>query len=841
MIHAKLEVNGVEIKVIHADIFTTGMVGAQVEIDYKDPAWSSLHKTVVFMCGHVTKDVISSESVITIPPEVLKKGRRELYIGIFGYSDDEQLVIPTLWAKLGDVYLATDPSGDPSTDPTLPVWAQMQNAVLQLDSNKLDASKLPEAVNEALAQAKASGEFNGADGHTPVKGEDYFTEEDKAELVEDVLDALPNIEVSKVSSGDPVSFTPTLDTDIKVVSKINRDSSDITKRLNQIRLRHFTGSNVLDIAAELGLSDVGNSLTADGLTATSNGNGTVTITGTPTVSSGFIALVKKGFYQDVDSHQIYVLPAGTYTTHPNCRFNWKYVDNSNVGYGQKETYTFVKPFFITELSIQCRYDVSIPNDGLVVPLGIYKGSALPSSDFSFNGNTYVANFSSDVLTGEYNWDTGVLKDADGNVVETLQKIQLKSLDGKNTILTGVGENTVEYQSAGGSSDAIAGEVNGFNCAEYPLPILYLEGDIAAMSKDTKVTLNYKFNDRNGSCTCKWQGSSSLSYEKKNYTIEFDTPFEAYEGWGSQSKYCMKANYIDFSHIRNICAAKLWGEARKASNSDLFSSLINAGAIDGFPIAIVINGEYKGLYSFNIPKDGWMFGFTGNSNTEAIISAENGCDATMFKAPPVIDGNDFDFEYMDENADETALRASFTELYNQVTQYTGSDNMYTSALANVLDMDRLLDYYIFVVMLDAFDCFKKNYLMVTKDGVKWHLGAYDLDTIWGNHWQGSSYYKPTWRNFEWYASQSALFNIIYTHHRDELKSRFNLRKADKWSEANVFITLYNYAVQIPKIYFDEEVKIWKDLPGTYTNDIGEILNFHRMKINHLTNEVNGWQT
>ena len=32
---------------------------------------------------------------------------------------------------------------------------------------------------------------DGADGKTPVKGEDYFTEEDKAELVSDVLAALP--------------------------------------------------------------------------------------------------------------------------------------------------------------------------------------------------------------------------------------------------------------------------------------------------------------------------------------------------------------------------------------------------------------------------------------------------------------------------------------------------------------------------------------------------------------------------------------------------------------------------------------------------------------------------
>ena len=47
---------------------------------------------------------------------------------------------------------------------------------------KLDASKLPEAINTALAQAKASGEFDGDDGYTPVKGTDYYTPEEKAEF-----------------------------------------------------------------------------------------------------------------------------------------------------------------------------------------------------------------------------------------------------------------------------------------------------------------------------------------------------------------------------------------------------------------------------------------------------------------------------------------------------------------------------------------------------------------------------------------------------------------------------------------------------------------------------------
>lgn len=67
--------------------------------------------------------------------------------------------------------------------------AQMNHieaGISALDTGKLAASALPEAVEDALAQAKASGEFDGADGRTPVKGTDYYTEADREELVGDL-------------------------------------------------------------------------------------------------------------------------------------------------------------------------------------------------------------------------------------------------------------------------------------------------------------------------------------------------------------------------------------------------------------------------------------------------------------------------------------------------------------------------------------------------------------------------------------------------------------------------------------------------------------------------------
>lgn len=67
---------------------------------------------------------------------------------------------------------------------------------LENDSNFLTENKLDEAIDTALEQAKESGEFDGEDGYTPVKGTDYFTPADKGEIVSQVIAGLPTGTVS---------------------------------------------------------------------------------------------------------------------------------------------------------------------------------------------------------------------------------------------------------------------------------------------------------------------------------------------------------------------------------------------------------------------------------------------------------------------------------------------------------------------------------------------------------------------------------------------------------------------------------------------------------------------
>lgn len=76
---------------------------------------------------------------------------------------------------------------------------------VELNKNKLDASKLTEAINTALAEAKASGEFDGEDGN-PGRGIDSVEINDDGELVITYSDS--NTETAGKVKGEDGVLTP---------------------------------------------------------------------------------------------------------------------------------------------------------------------------------------------------------------------------------------------------------------------------------------------------------------------------------------------------------------------------------------------------------------------------------------------------------------------------------------------------------------------------------------------------------------------------------------------------------------------------------------------------------
>lgn len=152
MIVAKIQVNGAIARTLYKKVVPAGIIGAQVEFEYDDDVWHGLHKTVVFR-GPVTKDVVTDENIVTIPKEVAEKPRSLLIVGVYGVDAEGNLAIPTVWADLGLVRESANPSGDPTTDPSLPVWAQIQGMIGNLEELETTArDNLVAAINEALTK-----------------------------------------------------------------------------------------------------------------------------------------------------------------------------------------------------------------------------------------------------------------------------------------------------------------------------------------------------------------------------------------------------------------------------------------------------------------------------------------------------------------------------------------------------------------------------------------------------------------------------------------------------------------------------------------------------------------
>lgn len=158
---AKIKVSGATASAEKESKITAGMVGVTVRMQYAD-IWDGLHKTVVFRAGTVTKDVITDDEVVTVPKEVVAAKDVQLYVGVYGVDAEGNLVIPTIWAGLGRVMDAADPSGDAETDPSLPVWAKIQAMIGDLDALDTAAkNNLVAAVNEALT--RGGGDVNPAE------------------------------------------------------------------------------------------------------------------------------------------------------------------------------------------------------------------------------------------------------------------------------------------------------------------------------------------------------------------------------------------------------------------------------------------------------------------------------------------------------------------------------------------------------------------------------------------------------------------------------------------------------------------------------------------------------
>lgn len=343
--------------------------------------------------------------------------------------------------------------------------------------------------------------------------------------------------------------------------------------------------------------------------------------------------------------------------------------------------------------------------------------------------------------------------------------------------------------------------------ESDLPKLYFEGDITEMlTKDDERDIAVRYEAEEGSFSgyaeLKIQGTSSLAYDKKNYTIKLFSDAEHEEkmrvdmGWGEQNKYCLKANWIDKTHARNVVTANLVTEIQQRYG--VLEQAPRNGAIDGFPVEIYSNGKFWGIYTFNIPKDEWTFNMDGDNPDHIVVGGENWEPAAVFHAAPNFES--WEVEVGEAN-DETLAKLS--ELFDFVMNST--DEEFKADFEKHMDLDAALNYYIIADYAYLCDNLGKNILLATYDGQKWYPVLYDLDTSWGVDWQGKNLWN--YENELIYLSNNNLFARLEQNFPNELSERYFELREDTLNKEYVMGKFEAFESQISGGTFIKERLKW----------------------------------
>ena len=194
----KLNFSGRDCTDKSVSLVTTGSVGTVTAAFGFDAEWEGFARTAIFASGGTVKRVVLDDANACVVPWEVLTNCKQLTIGVVGTSGNR--VLPSVPVTIPIIEGVCN-GGTPPDDPTPDIYAQLLDLAKETqqiaqsvrdDANAGKFNGAPGAKGDPGAQGiqgekgdkgdtGAQGE-PGADGYTPVKGVDYFTAADKAEI-----------------------------------------------------------------------------------------------------------------------------------------------------------------------------------------------------------------------------------------------------------------------------------------------------------------------------------------------------------------------------------------------------------------------------------------------------------------------------------------------------------------------------------------------------------------------------------------------------------------------------------------------------------------------------------
>lgn len=500
---------------------------------------------------------------------------------------------------------------------------------------------------------------------------------------------------------------------------------------------------------------------------------------------------------------------------------------------------------------------NLNSDSSTSALSAKQGKALnnkiPTKSIVEGGKLYLAKEDGTKL------DSGTELPAGGSTIEVVNNLESDSTTAALSAAQGKVLNTQYKDIVNKIENGNIG--NNIEPQLMDMPRIYFsEGTLPTSKTATVMKFDYysKTNEYHGYVDIKCQGNSSMAYPKKNFTIKtFKEQGKVnklkidFKGWGKQSKFVLKANWIDISHARNVVSARLWGDIIKTRGDyatalpELLRTSPNQGAVDGFPVLVYSNGVYQGRYTLNIPKDKWMSNMDDALDTHCILCGENyvsGC----FRALPVINGTDWTDELHD--VVPATIKTSWTNAIKFVMNSTDAE--FKANLGNYFDVNSLIDYYLYSLVSTNLDGFGKNQLFFCYDGIHWIASVYDMDSTWGLYWNGSRILPTNYaRNqYEDYVNKTSnlLYNRLEQLFMTQLKARYAELRKDVLSASHIIQKFEEFNDVCSKDIVQEDYASttgegkFTGMPSLTTNNIQQLRNNIVGRLTYVDGYINALQ-
>ena len=380
-----------------------------------------------------------------------------------------------------------------------------------------------------------------------------------------------------------------------------------------------------------------------------------------------------------------------------------------------------------------------------------------------------------------------------------------------------------------------------------IPMIFITGAIPDSKTYVAGELEYvsKSSRFHAYTYIKLQGNSTLHLPKKNYTVNLYSDEnrsvklnKEFKNWGFHNNFVLKADYNDILHARNVVGAKLWSKVvQSRSDYDTLPEELknspNNGAIDGFPVRVYVDGAYKGLYNWTIPKCDWMVGMNSANANHVLLSAEfNDNGDVAYQNNPcnfntLWDGSE-DYFSVEIGENSAELVSSLNTIISSII------NNDSASLEQSLDIKSAIDYFIFQEIILGTDGLAKNMLLATYDMSKWYLSAYDMDSTFDLDWNGrlldgafADMPAHPYNNIN-----SSLLVYIWEDYWAAYVERYTELRKSVLSYSSIIEEFEKYIGIFGEDVYIQDTAIYPDIPSVVDNTLTSLRRFVKDRLEYL---------